>query len=206
MPLASGRPPVPLIVGQGAPSDVQGSLAYAKKSHASHLRASNLSTRRRGPGEPVPLSFLARLQAGLRGDTARVPDVLAHREGEDAAKEEGVSKTLSKPASRLASPAPRLSSNLVRRYRVGSSPSEQGEATPVRFSVPSKVRALFVPSCFFTIGSVDEGWVDHMRVLRHPCLVSDLQTRDVYPHGPARAILVTTGAAAPTVVRERATS
>jgi hypothetical protein len=31
--------------------------------------------------------------------------------------------------------------------------------------------------------------LNYMRALRHPCLVSDLQTRDVYPHGPARAIL-----------------
>src|SRR5688572_9203959 len=38
-----------------------------------------------------------------------------------------------------------------------------------------------------------EAWMrvglNYMRALRHPCLVSDLQTRDVYPHGPARAIL-----------------
>ena len=55
-----------------------------------------------------------------------------------------------------------------------------------------------------------EAWMrvglNYIRALRHPCLVSDLQTRDVYPHGPARAILSQTGAAAPTVVRERATS
>jgi len=31
--------------------------------------------------------------------------------------------------------------------------------------------------------------LNYMRALRHPCLVSDLQTRDVYPHGPAPAIL-----------------
>src|ERR687898_2767461 len=38
-----------------------------------------------------------------------------------------------------------------------------------------------------------EAWMrvglNYMRALRHPCLVSDLQTRDVYPHGPAPAIL-----------------
>src|SRR5215208_5050399 len=38
-----------------------------------------------------------------------------------------------------------------------------------------------------------EAWMmvglNYMRALRHPCSVSDLQTRDVYPHGPARAIL-----------------
>src|SRR5215208_2385893 len=38
-----------------------------------------------------------------------------------------------------------------------------------------------------------EAWMmvglDYMRALRHPCLVSYLQTRDVYPHGSARAIL-----------------
>jgi hypothetical protein len=38
-----------------------------------------------------------------------------------------------------------------------------------------------------------EAWMkvglNYMRALRHPCLVSDLQTRDVYPHGPAQAIL-----------------
>src|SRR5215208_6818358 len=38
-----------------------------------------------------------------------------------------------------------------------------------------------------------EAWMrvglNYMRALRHPCLVSDLQTRDVYPHAPARAIL-----------------
>src|SRR5215203_5071200 len=38
-----------------------------------------------------------------------------------------------------------------------------------------------------------EAWMmvglNYMRALRHPFLVSDLQRRDVYPHGPARAIL-----------------
>src|SRR5215210_987067 len=34
------------------------------------------------PSKPLPLSFPARLQAGLRRDTARVSDASAHREGE----------------------------------------------------------------------------------------------------------------------------
>src|SRR5215211_6728285 len=38
-----------------------------------------------------------------------------------------------------------------------------------------------------------EAWMrvglNYMRALLHPCLVSDLQTRDVYPHGPAQPIL-----------------
>ena len=145
MPLAPGRPPVPLIYH--APSDVQESCP-GQGVHASHLRASYLSTRRRGPGEPVPLSFPARLQAGLRGDTARVPDAPAHREGEDAAGKRESQRYRSLLRGWLLQPG--SFSNLF-AYRVGLSPSEYRSYACSTISVPSKVRALFVPSCFFTM-------------------------------------------------------
>jgi hypothetical protein len=54
-----------------------------------------------------------------------------------------------------------------------------------------------------------EAWMrvelNYMRALRHPCLVSDLQTRDVFAW-TRTGNSVTTDAAAPTVVWERVTS
>src|SRR5215212_11305059 len=82
-------PLVPLghtVLSSYAPSDVQ-EPQRSEGLYALRVRASGVSTGRRGASEPLPLSLPARLQAGLRGDAARIPDAPAYREGEETSGE-----------------------------------------------------------------------------------------------------------------------
>src|SRR5919112_152227 len=120
-----------VLLHQDAPPDAK-SFERSSRLHAARLRAPCLSTRRRGPGEPLSLPLLARSQAGLWRDPARVPDPAAIRAGEDAFGE-------------------RESQRYGSVLRVGLSPSEYRRHARSSLFVPDTLRPLFIPSCYLAM-------------------------------------------------------
>ena len=136
---------VPLLYH--ASSDVQ-EPRPGQGVHAPRLQASRLSTRRCGPGQPLSLPLLARLQAGLR----ETPHEFLTRLRIERAKTllARGSHNVTEACFEVGFSSLGSFSNLF-ADRVGLSPSEYRRYARSTISVPSTVRALFVPSCFFTM-------------------------------------------------------